>query len=44
MIVIQKQCMFSGNMLARNKISERIATYCNKLLVHRNNKCVTVKQ
>ncbi len=35
--------MFSGNMLARTKISKRIATYCNKLLIHRNNKCVTDK-
>jgi hypothetical protein len=24
--------MFFGNMLARTKISERIATYCNKVL------------
>jgi hypothetical protein len=29
--------MFSGNMLARTKISKRIATYCNKVLIHRNN-------
>jgi hypothetical protein len=37
MIVIQKKIVFSGNMSARTKISERIATYCNKLLIHRNN-------
>ncbi len=43
LIVIQKQYMFSGNLLARTKISKHITSHCNKLLIHRNNKCVTAK-
>jgi hypothetical protein len=42
-IVTQKQYMFSGNILARTKISDRNTKYCNNFLLHRNNKCITVK-
>ncbi len=43
LIVIQKQYIFSGNMVAINKLSKHMATYCNKLLLHKYNKYVTVK-
>ncbi len=42
-IVTQRQYMFSSNILARTKMSEHNPKYCNNLLLHRNNTCITGK-
>jgi hypothetical protein len=36
-IVTKKQYKFFGNMLVKTQISEHLATYCNKALIHCNN-------